>query len=48
MHKYRELKVWQRGMAFTVAVYRETGKQQCWQASSNLWVGYPVIDPSHI
>ncbi len=24
MHKYRELKVWQRAMAFTVDVYRET------------------------
>jgi len=24
MHKYRELKVWQRGMKFTVTVYRET------------------------
>lgn len=24
MHKYRELKVWQRGMQFTIAVYRET------------------------
>jgi len=24
MHKYRELKVWQRAMAFTVTIYRET------------------------
>ena len=24
MHKYRELKVWQRSMAFTVTIYRET------------------------
>jgi len=24
MHKYRELKVWQRGMAFTLAIYRES------------------------
>ncbi len=24
MHKYRELKVWQRSMAFTIDVYRET------------------------
>ncbi len=24
MHKYRELKVWQRGMKFTVMVYRES------------------------
>lgn len=24
MHKYRELKVWQRGMQFTTTVYRET------------------------
>ena len=24
MHKYRELKVWQRAMKFTVTVYRET------------------------
>ena len=24
MHKYRELKVWQRGMKFTIAIYRET------------------------
>jgi four helix bundle protein len=24
MHKYRELKVWQRAMAFTLIVYRET------------------------
>ena len=24
MHKYRDLKVWQRAMAFTVSVYRET------------------------
>jgi four helix bundle protein len=26
MHKYRELKVWQRAMAFTVAIYGESGK----------------------
>lgn len=24
MHKYRELKVWQRSMSFTIAIYRET------------------------
>ena len=24
MHKYRELKVWQRAMGFTITVYRET------------------------
>jgi hypothetical protein len=24
LHKYRELKVWQRAMAFTITVYRET------------------------
>ena len=24
MHKYRELKVWQRAMAFTITIYRET------------------------
>ena len=24
MHKYRELKVWQRAMVFTVTIYRET------------------------
>lgn len=24
MHKYRELKVWQKGLAFTVTIYRET------------------------
>jgi hypothetical protein len=24
MHKYRELKVWQRAMAFTVSIYRES------------------------
>ncbi|NIP55312.1 MAG: four helix bundle protein, partial [Aliifodinibius sp.] len=24
MHKYRELKVWQRAMAFTVEIYRES------------------------
>src|ERR1700682_2324501 len=24
MHKYRELKVWQRGIAFTVAIYHES------------------------
>lgn len=24
MHKYRDLKVWQRAMAFTIAVYKET------------------------
>ena len=24
MHKYHELKVWQRAMAFTIAIYRET------------------------
>jgi four helix bundle protein len=26
MHKYRELKVWQRAMAFTVEIYRESQK----------------------
>ncbi|MCW1968351.1 MAG: four helix bundle protein [Anaerolineae bacterium] len=26
MHKFRELKVWQRSMAFTVAIYRESLK----------------------
>jgi four helix bundle protein len=26
MHKYRELKVWQRAMAFTVTIYRESQK----------------------
>ena len=25
MHKYRELKVWQRAMKFTVMIYKETG-----------------------
>jgi len=24
MHKYRDLKIWQRGMAFTVTIYRES------------------------
>jgi len=24
MHKYRELKVWQRSMAFTILIYKET------------------------
>ena len=24
MHKYRELKVWQRAMAFTISIYRES------------------------
>jgi four helix bundle protein len=24
MHKYRDLKVWQRAMAFTVTIYRES------------------------
>lgn len=24
MHKYRELKVWQRAMAFVVEIYRES------------------------
>src|SRR5512134_312143 len=26
MHKYRELKVWQRAMAFTVTIYKESQK----------------------
>ncbi len=26
VHKYRELKVWQRAMAFTIAVYRESAQ----------------------
>ena len=26
MHKYRELKVWQRAMTFTVVIYKESQK----------------------
>jgi hypothetical protein len=28
MHKYRELKVWKRAMAFTVTIYKESQKKK--------------------
>lgn len=37
MHNYRELKVWQRAMAFTIVVYRTT---QSWPPDKRFGLGY--------